>query len=362
MNASGGVGILGVGTYLPPEIRGNHWWPADVVERWTQGQIRSIEALRSAPAPASAGARRVVQAMLELDSDPFFGTVERRVMSAAATATDLEVPAAEAALLRAGVDRDQIDLLLIYSAVPDHVLSNSACALHHRLGLRASCVSLEVQASSYSFLAQLALAVPYIETGRARHALLVQSSAISRLLDPGDPVSARFGDAATAVVVGPVGRDHGVLGSFHCTDGSSPRSLIASVRGGRWYDGRSVLHMADPEGAQRAFLASIDQVQEAVAGALAAAGLRPEQVDYLAIHQATPWLARLARDHAGLGRARMVDVYARTAHVFASTVPLVLAAGEEEGVLVSGDVVMLVAAGVGMMRGATAMRWGAARS
>lgn len=355
---AGGVGVLGIGTCLPPAVRTNDWWPAEVVERWRAGQRGFLAGLRRLPPPASAGARAVIASMLAQDGDPFEGSVRRHVLADDATATDLEAAAAEAALAQAGVAPGEIDALLVHTAVPDHLLANTGCPVHHRLGLPASCLTVEVQASAYSFLAQLAVAVPLVESGRARHALLVQSSAATRLLDPASPLSARFGDAATAVVIGPVGAGHGLLATVHHTDGSHPPLLVASSPDGRWYDGRSILRVLDPGAAQAAFLTSVDDAAAMIASGLAAAGLTTADVDFLAVHHATPWFGARVREHAGLAHARAVELYPSTAYVFAASVPLALAAGEAEGALRAGDVAVLLAAGTGTIRGATVLRWG----
>lgn len=352
------VGILGIGTYLPPEVRRNDWWSDEVVARWRVQQAQRMDALRRAPAMPTEGMQRVVGATLALDGDPFEGAVTRHVLGPEQTSLEMERAAAEDAIARAGIDRGAIDLLLSYPAVPDYLLSNTACELHHRLGLASGCLALETNASAYSFLAQLALAVPMIASGRVRHALLVQSAAISRLIDPGDPVAARVGDAATAVVVGPVADGYGVLGDYHRTDGRSPRTLIATVPGARWYDGKPTMQMADPDGARRVFLGSVDQAKESVDGALAAAGRSVDAVDFLAVHHATPWVGAVVGAHAGLARARTADLFPTTAYVFAASIPLILAAGERAGALGAGDLAMLVGAGPGMMYGATVLRWG----
>src|SRR2546430_10307930 len=41
------VGILGVGSYLPPTVRQNDWWPADVVEGWKARRDRKSTRLNS---------------------------------------------------------------------------------------------------------------------------------------------------------------------------------------------------------------------------------------------------------------------------------------------------------------------------
>jgi 3-oxoacyl-[acyl-carrier-protein] synthase III len=348
------VGILGIGTYLPPEIRRNDWWPADVVARWT---AKRSDSPPSAP-PTTPAMARVMAAMAEQASDPFRGVVQRHVMPADMRSVDMEAKAAEAALDRAGIARSDVDFLLVHTAVPEYLLANSATVLHQMLGLRASCLALEVQASAYSFLAQLALAEPLIATGRARYALLVQSSAATRLVEQADPVSAALGDAATAVVVGPVPEGQGILAAVHRTDGRCPGSLVASVRGGRWYDGRAVLHVADPVGERQLFLETVDRGNDVISEVLAASGCGASDVDFFAAHQGTPWLRRLTQDHAGLTRARSVDLFSKTGYVFAASLPLVLATAEADGLIASKDLVAIFGGGTGITVGATLLRWG----
>lgn len=352
------IGILGVGVHLPPTVRGNDWWPPAVVARWAARNRALAAAVAAAPPPPHEGGRRVVAALIAASDDPFDGVRERRVLDPGLAAIDMEELAARAALARAGVTAADIDVVLVHSAVPEYLLSNAACALHKRLGLPTACFAAEAQASSYSFLAQLALAAPWIETGRARHALLVQSSAISRLLDPEDPLSARFGDAAGAVVIGPVGPGRGVHAASHRTDGSYPRMLIASQPGGRWYDGRSLLHMADPDGARLAFLDTLDQSRAVIGDAVAAAGWTRADVDVLAIHQGRPWLLPAVLEHTGLTGVRTVDKLATTGHVLGASLPLALDQALADGTLDDGDRVVLMAGGVGSICGAVALTWG----
>lgn len=351
------AGVLGVGVHLPPAVRTNNWWPADVVARWAAAQARGLEALADLPV-ATEGARRTVAALRAAGGDPFDGVRERRVLAPDRTSADMEEDAARTALARAGLEPADLDALLVHTEVPERLLSNTGCELHHRLGLPAACLTVEAHASSYAFLAQLSLAAALVETGRARAVLLVQSAAPSRLIDPADPLSSRFGDAASAVVVGPVGAGAGLLAAVHRTEGSHPHTLVASPPGGRWYEGPSRLHSAEPAALARAFLSTVDQCSEVIDAALAAAGCRAEDVGLLAVHQGRPWMLRLVQEQTGLGHARAIDLLPRVGHVFAASLPLVLDAALAQGALADGDLVVLLAGGTGITYGASVVRWG----
>jgi 3-oxoacyl-[acyl-carrier-protein] synthase-3 len=355
MNAERRVGLLGVATYLPPIRRTNDWWPDATVQRWRQAPRRLPPLAEGEPTPAMT---RVLAAMAEQDFDPFQGVTERRVLPDEMSSLEMEVQAAQLAIERAGIDRREIDLLLTHTAVPDYLLSNTACVLHRELGLASACFTMQVEASGYSFLTQLTLAEQIIAAGRARYALLVQSCASSRLIDREDSESALHGDAAAAVVVGPASGG-GVLATAHRTDGTQPRALVASVRDGRWYDGGRIhLHRADPRAAARIFLETADRAIEVVRAALNKAGVAPGKVDFFAVHQGTPWLRRVTQESIGLDRARSVDTFSTTGYLFGASIPLVLETAQRRSLLGRDDIVVMHGGGVGSTYGAIVMRWG----
>ena len=351
------VGILGIGMYLPEEIRRNDWWPESVVAGWMAK--RPAGPPPSPSGPVSAGAALVMKAMAEQAVDPFQGAVERHVMPPDMSVFDMEERAARMAIERSGIDPQQIGLLMTHTVVPEYLLGNPACILHQRLGLAKECFTTDTGAATYAFMMQLTLAETMLASGRARYALLVQSCGASRLLDAEDPVSPLFGDGATAVVVGPVANELGVLSSVHYTDSRYPRTLIASVRGGTWYDeGRAVLHVADPVQLRDVFLGTADVCKESIEAALAKSGHAAKDVDFFCIHQGTPWLRRIVQDHAGLGGARSVETFALTGYLFAAVLPAGLFVAERDGLLRQNALVVLAGGGPGQTYGAAVLRWG----
>ncbi len=351
------IGILGLGSYFPSEVRTNAWWPPELVAGWMEARAKR----RPPPLPddASEGMRRVVAAMTAQAPDPFQGTRERRVVAPTETVFDMEEQAARTAIARAEIDPRDIDLVLGYTVVPDVLLSNPASVLHRRLGLSNACLTLQADAATYSFLAQLALAEGLIAAGRAKTALLVQSSISTRLIDREDPGSVLCGDGAAAVVVGEVARGRGILGSVHFTDGRFPNSLVMSVPGGTWMDaGRPRLHVADPQQLHDVFLATADVCKTSVDAVLAKLGLAAAEIQFSCVHQGTAWLQRVVNSHSGLGNARSVETFSRYGYLFAAMIPTNLDVAERERQVCDDDLVLLAGGGTGMTYGATLLKWG----
>lgn len=336
------AGIIGIGMYAPDEVRTNDWWPRDVVDSWRRAKPPP-------PAAVTPGMQCVIDAAAEVAEDPFQGVVERRVLEPALTHVDMEERAAREAIARAGIDASAIDIVLTHPVVPRYGLMNPAVMLHERLGLRAECLAMYVEATSYAVFGQLALAEAAIAAGRARYALLVQSCTATRLVDRASPYSAILGDAATALVLGPV-TDGGLLAFAHYTDGRYPDSLVL--------DGdRLVVH---PQQLAEAQIQIADVCKRAVDTALARSGYGISDVGFLGVFQGTAWLHRAVATHLGASHARSVEVFRRFGYLSAAAVSACLYIGQDAGRLLRDDVVVLTGGGTGMTYGAAVLRWGKA--
>jgi 3-oxoacyl-[acyl-carrier-protein] synthase-3 len=355
------VGVLGTGIFLPPQVRKNDWWPDSTVQHWRE---RSGAGVLSGSAPeepgmATEGIRRVTQAMLAVRDDPFKGAVERRVMSQGMVTSDIQVAAGKEALSRAGIAPESVTLVLTNSQLPDHLNVPNAPIVHRKLGLPRDCLALDVDSACNSFQTQLALASGMIQAGRARYALLIQASGFLHLARPQDQHSAWFGDGATAVVIGPVGKGKGLLASCHRTDGTLHEALVTGCPGHRWFEGAApTLYVKDHAAAREMLLKVADMGKEVVHAALADCGHPPEEVTFYASHQATAWFRRVTQDFIGLTHARHCDTFTWTGSLGPANIPAQLAMGEREGLLREGDLVAMYTGGSGITWSSLVMRWG----
>ncbi|MBX3209181.1 MAG: hypothetical protein KF764_29375 [Labilithrix sp.] len=353
------IGILGVGTYLPPHVRTNDWWSDQTTRRWKERSLKAVERARAEleSAPTEA-ARKAAEAILRLAEDPFQGSRERRVMADDMKASDMETLAAKEAIARSGVSKDDIGLVLSYTMIPDFINVPSACVVHGNLGLNERCITMGVDAVCNSFLMQLTLAQSLIRSGAARYALLTQSSAITRLPPSGEVIDAACGDAGSAVVVGPVTNGHGILSYSHHTDGTKWGALVCGVPGGHWSDGKAIAYAEDNKASANMFVRLAQRAGQVVGEALESAGVTTDQVRFFASHQGLKWLRPLAQECAGLMHARYVDHFPYTGTVSAVNLPFQLAVAEKEGLVAQGDLVACFQGGTGMTWSGMALRWG----
>lgn len=358
MSNTESIGILGIGTYLPPEVRGNDWWPDSVVARWREKRAAPLDE-RNSVGPQTEGGRAVAQAMAALRDDPFHGARERRVMADGVRASDMEVKAARLAIEKAGIDPAEIGVVLCNTLAPDYLVTNNACLLHHNLGLSPRCFAMATEAGCNAFLMQLALAQQMLRGNYGRYALIVQTCNISPLLDTSQPHSAFFGDGCAATIVGPVGPGRGILSQATRTEGEYHEAIVAGVPGKRWFeDGAVRVYTPNHEVSRRSFLGIADRAEELVGAALKDAHVSAADVDFFAPHQAMSWTRTLLEKRLALPRARSIDTFSWAASMFAVNIPVALDMAEREGLLRPDDLLLTFSAGAGLTYMSSVLRWG----
>lgn len=352
------VGILGVGLHLPSEVRKNDWWSDEVKAHWAE-KANLVRTTVSSADAQTEGARRTMESMKAFAHDPFKGAIERRVMPKGVNPSDMELAAAEDALARSKVKREDVGLLMVYSQLPDFLIVPNAPLLHQRLGLKRECMSLDTQAACNSFLVQYALAEQMIKAGQVKYALLVQSSTLSHICQPKDHHSVWFGDGATAVVVGPVSEGKGALAWSHRTDGNFHKALMGGKPDQRWWEAdQTILYTHDRQCARNMLLLIADLAKEVVDEALARSGHQPTDVNFYATHQSTYWFRKTTQDYMGLSNAKSFDSFPWTGSLGASNIPFMLGMGEREGLLRDGDLIAMYTGGSGITWSGQVMRWG----
>src|SRR5258708_2247625 len=128
------------------------------------------------------------------------GIRERRHAPPEMATSDLAVIAAEQCIAQAGVDRRDIDLIVLGTFTPDMPMPATACVVQDKLGLCAP--AMDVQAACAGFFYALATAMQFVATGCSKLALAIGADCNSRVIDPQDVKTyPLFGDGAGAVLL-----------------------------------------------------------------------------------------------------------------------------------------------------------------
>jgi 3-oxoacyl-[acyl-carrier-protein] synthase-3 len=275
------------------------------------------------------------------------GIHERRRVADGQGVVDLAVAAGRQALDRAGMEADELDLVLVATLAPDQVCPNAAPMVAHELGaLRAG--TMDIGAACTGFLTALSVATSQIESNRARNVLVIGAEVLSRFTDPDDKrTAALFGDGAGAAVVTPAEGGAGRIGPIALRhDGSGAESIYAT-------NAERFLVMQGHD----TFRAAVRRLSEATREAAELAGLGLDEIDLFVYHQANARILTAVGERLELDPDRVIDCIDHYGNTSAATLPLALAEADERGMLTSGASVLLAAFGAGFTYGAGVITW-----
>jgi 3-oxoacyl-[acyl-carrier-protein] synthase-3 len=284
------------------------------------------------------------------------GIGERHIAAAGELTSDLAFNAAHQALERAGMNGNDLDLIVLATATPDQTFPATAVKVQARLGMKRGA-AFDVQAVCSGFIFALAVADNALRLGQARTALVIGAETFSRILDWQDRgTCVLFGDGAGALVLnavadsGPTGR--GILSTHLHSDGRQHDILY--VDGGPSSTGTAgYLRMQGRE----VFRQAVQHLSNVVDEALAANGLSPADIDWLVPHQANTRIIDAVGRKLGLGADKTVVTIERHANTSAASIPLALEEAVADGRIRPGHLVLMEALGGGLTWGASIVRW-----
>jgi 3-oxoacyl-[acyl-carrier-protein] synthase-3 len=280
------------------------------------------------------------------------GIRSRYVAENGETTASLATEAARRALDHAGVDAEDVGLIVLATATPDQTFPSSATKVQAALGID-DCVAFDVHAVCTGFLYALSVADSMLRSGSAKKALVIGAETFSRLLDWEDRTTCvLFGDGAGALVLGAEDTEKGILATKLHADGRHNDLLF--VDGGPSTTGTvGKLRMKGREVFRHAVVNLADVLNEV----LEAAGLTAADVDWVVPHQANARILDATAKKLGLPSEKVVVTVDEHANTSAASVPLAFDKAVKDGRIQRGDIVVLEAMGGGFTWGAAALRY-----
>jgi len=288
------------------------------------------------------------------------GIRERRIAPPHVATSDLAVEAAREALVDAGLDAGDLDLLIVGTASPDMLFPATACLVQERLGAkRAGAFDLSAACSSWAY--GVAMGHAAIASGAADSVLVIGSETLSRITDWTDRATCvLFGDAAAAVVLRPCPPGQGFL-AFHLgADGSGGQWISLPAGGSRLPASEQTVaareHYIKMNG-REVFKFAVRMIPRAIEQVVAAAGLSIDDIECFIPHQANIRIITAAAERLGQPLERFFVNVERYGNTSSASVPVALYEALEQGRIRPGDHVVFVAFGGGLTWGAAAMCW-----
>jgi 3-oxoacyl-[acyl-carrier-protein] synthase-3 len=266
--------------------------------------------------------------------------------------SDLGLEAARRALQAAGVEAQDIDLIIVGTSTPDMVFPSTACILQNKLGANG-CTAFDVQAVCSGFIYALTIADAMIKSGAAKKALVIGAEVFSRILDFKDRTTCvLFGDGAGAVVL-EASDTPGILASDLHADGKHVGILCVPghVSGGK-VSGEPLLKMDG----QAVFKLAVGLLDGAARATLAKAGKTAADIDWLVPHQANIRIMQSTARKLKLSMDKVIVTVDQHGNTSAASIPLALDFAVRSGKVKPGELLLLEAVGGGFTWGAVLLQ------
>ncbi|HFC6390128.1 TPA: beta-ketoacyl-ACP synthase III [Neisseria lactamica] len=268
--------------------------------------------------------------------------------------SDLAAEAARRALDAAGLNGNEIDLIIVATATPDMQFPSTATIVQQKLGITNGCPAFDVQAVCAGFMYALTTANAYIKSGMAKNALVIGAETFSRIVDWNDRTTCvLFGDGAGAVVLSASDKP-GIIHSKLKADGNYLNLLNAP---GKIADGQicgSPYVKMDGPGVFKFAVKMLAKIADEV---ISEAGYTAEQIDWIVPHQANRRIIESTAKHLNLSMDKVILTVQDHGNTSAASIPLALDAGISNGQIKRGQNLLLEGIGGGFAWGAVLLQY-----
>lgn len=274
---------------------------------------------------------------------------------------EIAVDAGKKAMAAAGVEPEEIELVVLATATPEQPIPATAAIIQPALGVK-NAVCFDIAGACSGFIYAMQVARQFIATGEVKTAMIIGAEALSKYSDFTDRSTCiLFGDGAGAAVLRACEPGDGVLSCAWHTDGNYS-DIIQMPGGGSKYpphvkehiDARlPFIKMRGNEVFKLAVRAFLEVCQEA----LGKAGVTTNQIRWFVPHQANLRIISAVGDRLGIPVERIYVNLEKVGNTSSASIPLAMGEVIESGDLKRGDLVLMAAFGGGLTWAASVVRW-----
>ncbi len=324
-----GVGIVGIGSYVPPKIMTNEDLEniVDTSNKWIVEKT---------------------------------GIIERRISEPDVCTSDLAVFAAIKAMKMAKIKPEDIDMIILATSSPDVPLSSTAGITQYKLGC-TNASAFDINAVCAGWIHALEIGTKFTADNNYKNILVIGAETYSRIVNWKDrSTCVLFGDGAGAAVLQKVEDGKGILGTWIKSDGSGANVIEIPAGGVRkslssdtFVEGEQYFQM----NGRAVWDFAIDAMPEAVINVLKRVNRDLSEVDMIIPHQANLNIIKEGMKKLNLPMQKTFINLQKYGNTAGASVPIALSEAVSEGKIKSGDLVITVAFGGGLAWGANAMIW-----
>lgn len=288
------------------------------------------------------------------------GIKERRVVSGDESASSLAIKAAKDAIAFAGINAEDIDLIITATSMPDALYPSTACEVQGGIGA-TKAVAFDVVAACSGLIYGLSIARNFIMTGAYKNVLLIGVDIHSRFVDWTDrSTCVLFGDAAGALVLQRAEDGiNDILAVDLNADGTKSGELKIPLNGKNCplaepnTERNQYVHMNGRE----IYKFAVKVVPDSILKSLNNAGLTINELDYLIPHQANMRIVSAITEKLELNSDKVIVNLDKYGNTSTASIPLALTEAIEEGKIETPSTLVLCGFGAGLTWGTALVKW-----
>ncbi len=289
------------------------------------------------------------------------GIRERRIAAEGQNTSDLASEAAKRALEAAGMNAEEVQLIVVATISPDTITPATACHVQQQIGATAA-VAFDISAACSGFLYAMKICKRMIADGGFENALIIGAEKLSAFVNWEDRTTCvLFGDGAGAAILRRAADHEGeILATEMGSDGRLSHLLhipgggsACPITADNVNDHLATLSMQGKE----VFKHAVNRMKQAAECVIDRAGLTQDQIACVIPHQANLRIIDAISERLTISKDRVfvnLDKYGNTS---AAAVAIALDEACRTGAFKRGDHIVMVVFGAGLTWAAAAVRW-----
>jgi 3-oxoacyl-[acyl-carrier-protein] synthase-3 len=276
--------------------------------------------------------------------------------------------AAKTAISNSGIKNEDIDLIVFATLSPDYYFPGPGVQVQEALQIK-TVAAIDIRAQCSGFVYSISVADQFIKTGMYKNVLVIGSELQSRGIDKstrGRSISVIFGDGAgAAVLTREEDSASGILSTHIHSEGKHALELATEApgMGTRWVT--DIIKDNNPDdfsyrpymNGQFVFKHAVRRFSEVIYEGLHKNNLEVSDISLLIPHQANLRISQFIQKKFGLADDQVYNNIHKYGNTTAASIPIALSEAHEQGMIKTGDTVVLAAFGSGFTWGSVIIKW-----
>jgi len=281
------------------------------------------------------------------------GIKERRIASDDENTSDMGAKASQIAIDRAGISKEDIDLVICATVTPDYFnMPSTACVISDKLGIK-NVQAFDISAACSGFVYILSIAKAFIESGMKKNVLIIGAEKFSSIIDYKDRGTCiLFGDGAGASIISATtNKDEAFIDVHASADGSYSDFLVTPAPGTRnpvsqkvIDEGLNFIRMKGNE----TFKLAVKTLTKDVKDILKENNIDSKDIPHFIPHQANYRIIKAVGDALKMNQEQVVVTVEKYGNTSAASIPMAINDIYESGRLKKGDMMLLDTFGGGL--------------